>query len=134
MTTFRQDNTDPGINRTPSTAAAAARKVKVDAEELEGAVEEIPRPFTSYGIIANLAQAEESLAESVQELAAWHGQASDGTHFEESGGKGRAGATGAAVKLDEAAQLARELKNKLREALDENGKVRWLDDTKGQRE
>ncbi|GAB3555796.1 hypothetical protein GCM10027404_33200 [Arthrobacter tumbae] len=42
-------------------------------------------------------------------------------------GKGRAGTAGAAVKLDEAAELALELKHKLEEALDENGKVRWLD-------
>ncbi|GAB3555800.1 hypothetical protein GCM10027404_33210 [Arthrobacter tumbae] len=82
------DDTNRGSTPVPSKAAAAARKVKRDAEELEGAVEEIPRPFTSHTIIANLADAEESLAESVQELAIWHGQASDGTHFAESGGKG----------------------------------------------
>ena len=40
---------------------------------------------------------------------------------------------GAAVKLGEAAQLAREFQSKLQEALDESGQVRWLDDTRGQR-
>lgn len=118
--------------QSPRTAAPdVARKLRQDAEEFEDVAAVIPRPFTSHVVVANLAQTQESLADSLRDLADWHDNASEGTEFEDVDGEGVQGAQNAAERLQEAAELADQLKATLHEALDENGRVRWLDDADG---
>ena len=91
----------------------------------------VPKPSDSYALIADLAQAQEILAQIYAQLADWHGRVVDGTHYNGEDGRGTASQPAAEqVKglLELAAHEADQAADQLRKAHSANGVIRWFDD------
>lgn len=106
------------------------------ARTLAHSTRAVPRPSDSYELLGTLCAAQESLAQVYAQLAAWHGAAVGGKHFD--GGDVRSipgapavGAEGLATGLlNMAAASATEAAELVNKAYSANGVVRWFDDVK----
>lgn len=91
----------------------------------------IPRPIDSYALLADLAQAQEILAQVYGQLAAWHGRVLDGTHYNGEDGRSTTGEPAAEQVrglLELAAHEADQAAAQLRKAHSANGVIRWFDE------
>lgn len=91
----------------------------------------IPRPSDSYALLADLAQAQEILAQVYARLADWHSRVLDGTHYNGEDGRSTTGEPAAEqVKglLELAAHEADQAADQLRKAHSANGVIRWFDE------
>ena len=100
----------------------------------------VPRPSDSYDLLGDLRAAQEALAQVYTQLAAWHGAAVAGTHYNGEDGRGMAGVPAAGPEgqvsglLTMAAASATEAAALVSRAHSANGVVRWFDEVKNEEE
>lgn len=123
------------INEEGRQAEIAHELVEV-AQTLAHSTRAVPRPSDSYELLGALSAAQESLAQVYAQLAAWHGAAVDGTHYNGEDdhsipGAPAAGPHGHATQLlTAAAASATEAAELINKAHSANGVVRWFDEVK----
>lgn len=104
-----------------------AREVETGARTLAHSTRTVPSPSESYALLGELGATVDHLAQVLEQLSAWHGQAEDGVHYDgEAGGLyGSAEATG--KELGDAARTLREASEHITHAHSLNSVVRWFD-------
>ena len=106
------------------------------ARTLAHSTRTVPHPSDSYELLASLRSAQDSLTQVYTQLAAWHGAAVDGTHYNGEDGHGipglpAAGTFGQATALlNMAADSAAKAADLVDKAQSANAVVRWFDDVK----
>ncbi len=106
-----------------------AGDLEVLAKTLAHSTRDVPAPFDSYALLGELTATVDHIEQVCRQLAAWHANVVDGTHYagEDDRGDGATGTVTAAAELERAAAALDAASAALRAAHSANGVVRWFD-------
>lgn len=106
-----------------------ARDLEELARTLAHSTKDVPTPPDSYPLLGELRATADDLAQVCRQLAAWHNNVIDGTHYEgeDERGDGVTGTITAAAELEKAATALSAAAAALSAAHSANGVVRWFD-------
>lgn len=105
-----------------------ATELEEAARTLAHSTRDVPNPIDSYRLLAELNRTTDHLQHVARQLAAWHRQVIDGTHYqgEDDRGDGVTGTLEAAEQLEFAASALDHAGEALLAAHTANGVVRWV--------
>ena len=106
---------------------AIAAEIEEMTRSLAHSTRTVPRPFDSYRLLGELSATADHLAQVLTQLATWHRNVEDGTHYDGED-DGRTGSPlAAADELDTAARAFAEASEHISRAHSANAGVRWYD-------
>lgn len=110
-----------------SRQVAIAGELEATARTLAHSTRAVPSPIDSYRLLGELNATADHLAQVLNQLAAWHGSAEDGMHYDGEAGGTLASPTAAGIELTEASQAVTKAAEHISRAHSHNGVVRWYD-------